>query len=386
MTDAQLPHRGELWRWSVRGAGLAVGVLVVLVTALVLRSAMDVIVLMIVSILLAAALEPVVDGIRSRAGISRVKVILGVYVALILLTTLLVILFVPAAVGQLSHLSTQLPDLIADGRAWAADLEPAIVGTTLEGLIGTLEATFMRSGVTGPDPETVVEVGLTAADAVITVITVITLVFFWLISRETMQRFALSLLRLDHRASVRSAWDEIEGRMGYWLRGQLTLMTIVGVMTTIAYLVLGLENALLLGLFAGVAEIIPIVGPAIGAIPALISAFIGGGPELALLVAGVYVVIQVVEGQVLVPMVMKNVVGLPPFVVIISLLVGGSVAGLVGALLAVPVAAALAVVLEYAQARREPVPLETPDFADEPEGEPDPDPGTAASSRARNAP
>ena len=78
MTDLPLPYRSELWRWSIRGAGLAMGVLVVLVAALVLRSAADVIVLMIVSILLAAALDPVVGGVRSRVGLSRVKVILGV--------------------------------------------------------------------------------------------------------------------------------------------------------------------------------------------------------------------------------------------------------------------------------------------------------------------
>jgi predicted PurR-regulated permease PerM len=135
-------------------------------------------------------------------------------------------------------------------------------------------------------------------------------------------------------------------------------------MASVAYLVLGLENALLLGLFAGVAEIIPIVGPVIGAIPALIAAFVAGGAELALVVAGIYVVIQLVEGHVLVPMVMKNAVGLPPFIVIVTLLVGAAVAGLIGALLAVPVAAAIAVVLERAQIRKKPVALDTPNIID----------------------
>jgi predicted PurR-regulated permease PerM len=133
--------------------------------------------------------------------------------------------------------------------------------------------------------------------------------------------------------------------------------------------VLGLDNALLLGVIAGLTEIIPIVGPAIGAIPALIVAFVQGGPELALLVAGVYIVIQVLEGNVLVPIVMKNAVGLPPFVVVVSLLIGAAVAGFVGALLAVPFAAALAVVGERAQARRTTVALETPVFAEAESGD-----------------
>jgi putative permease len=150
--------------------------------------------------------------------------------------------------------------------------------------------------------------------------------------------------------------------MGYWVRGQLALMTVVGTASTLAYLVLGLPNALLLGVFAGIVEIIPIIGPAIGAIPALITAFAFGGVELFLLVGVVYVVIQVVEGNVLVPIVMKNAVGLPPFVVITSLLVGGAVAGIMGALLAVPIATAIGAILESSQARRHAVDMSTPDI------------------------
>jgi predicted PurR-regulated permease PerM len=198
----------------------------------------------------------------------------------------------------------------------------------------------------------------------LTVVTLFTLVFFWLISRETMQRFGLALLPLSRRQGVRGAWNAMEARMGYWVRGQLILMLTIGAATSVAYLVLGLDNALLLGVIAGLTEIIPIVGPAIGAVPALLVAFVEGGPELVLLVGGVYVVIQVLEGNVLVPLVMKNAVGLPPFVVVVSLLIGAAVAGFVGALLAVPITAALAVVGERAQARRASVAFETPGFGE----------------------
>jgi predicted PurR-regulated permease PerM len=185
-----------------------------------------------------------------------------------------------------------------------------------------------------------------------------------------MQRFVLAVLPLAYRAGVREGWNIVEERLGLWMRGQLTLMVFIGVVTTIAYVVLGLENALLLGLIAGIAEIIPIVGPALGAIPALMSAVITGGPELALLVAGVYVVIQVIEGHVLVPMVMRNAVGLPPYVVIVSLLIGAAVAGLIGALLAVPAAAALVVVLERVQSRDESVSITPSSSTSTPDAEP----------------
>ena len=115
-----------------------------------------------------------------------------------------------------------------------------------------------------------------------------------------------------------------------------------------------LPSPLLLGLLAGLAELIPIVGPAIGAIPALLVAA-AVRPEVLPLLIAVYIVIHVVEGNVLVPIVMRNVVGISPFLVIASLLVGAALDGLRGALIAVPIAASIEVVLERLQDRDQPV-------------------------------
>jgi predicted PurR-regulated permease PerM len=350
--------RGEIWRWVGRGGGFGVGFLTVAGLALVALSAAQVLVLILFSILLAAALDPITYWVRRRTRrVSRAATVLGVYILFIVAVAILLLLVVPAAIDQLHDLSTRAPQLLADLRGSLAGLEPAALATAAERLILAIESTLGRAGLSTPDPDTLIEVGLTAADVVISVTSVLALTFFWLVGRETMQRFFLALLPPERRGSVREGWNEVESRLGLWARGQLILMTVIGVATTIAYVLLGLENALLLGLIAGIAELIPIVGPAIGAIPALIVAIVTGGPELALLVAAVYVVIQVVEGNVLVPWVMKNAVGLPPFLIIVSLLVGAAVAGLAGALLAIPIAAAGMVVLQRAQVRRVPVTL-----------------------------
>ncbi len=370
----RMAERSQLWLWSVRGFGLGIGLFAVVILALVAQAAVDVIVLVAFAVLLASALDPVVNVARNRLGLSRVKAIASIYVLLIIVATLLVVLLVPAAVTEMNMFSKRLPELITEARNWSEQLQPAVVGTTIGRLINTFDSSLMRSGVTSPDPDTIVEFGLTAADAALAVLSVLTMIFFWLISRETIQRFALAMIPLPQRGDVRVAWNEVEHRVGYWFRGQLAMMTLIGVANTIAYLVLGLPNALLLGVFAGLTEIIPIVGPAIGAIPAVISALVLGGPELALVVVGVYVVIQMVEGNVLVPIVMKNAVGLPPFVVIVSLLVGSAVAGIIGALLAIPVAAAGAAILENAQARKNAVAMDTIDMAgDDDDGEADDD-------------
>jgi predicted PurR-regulated permease PerM len=350
--------RGEVWRWCARGTGFAAGVVVIAAVVLVVLQSTGVIVLTVVAILLAAGLEPFVGWVRGRVPIPRGMTVLLVYLVFFVVTLALGIVVVPAAIDQLEAFSVQLPELLGAIRSSVEDLDPEVLRSAVVQLVDTAERALTTGADVGAEPEMILEVGLTAADALISVITVLTLVFFWLTGHQRLQRFSLALLPAERRAGVRDTWNAVETRMGLWVRGQLLLMTFIFVVTSVAYFLLNLPNALLLGLIAGVAELIPIVGPALGAIPALLVAAASGSMEQLLLVAAVYVAIQVIEGNVLVPMVMKNAVGVPPFLVIVSLLVGASVAGLGGALLAVPVTAAIVVILERAQARERPVALE----------------------------
>jgi predicted PurR-regulated permease PerM len=162
-------------------------------------------------------------------------------------------------------------------------------------------------------------------------------------------------------------------------------MGAIGAGTAIAYTLLGVPGGLLLGLFAALAEGIPIVGPLLGAIPAvLVAATVS--PQLALEVAGVYLVLQFVEGNILVPVVMRNTTGISPFLVILSVLVGGAAGGFLGALLAVPIAAAGEVLIEGLQARDVPVAQDpsTVETTDDEENAPD-DPDRTRKRRKRVA-
>jgi predicted PurR-regulated permease PerM len=181
-----------------------------------------------------------------------------------------------------------------------------------------------------------------------------TIVFLWLVERPRLQRYVLAFLPPNARGGARSVWNDVEIRLGLWVRGQLTLMATMGAMTGIVYSLLGVPGALLLALIAAITEAIPIIGPLLGAIPAvLVAATVS--PELALIVAGLYVVIQFVEGNVLVPIVMRHAVGISPLLVLVSLLIGAAAGGFVGAFLAVPIAASLEIALQRLQAREEPV-------------------------------
>jgi predicted PurR-regulated permease PerM len=162
---------------------------------------------------------------------------------------------------------------------------------------------------------------------------------------------------MERRGGVRDAWNEVESRLGLWVRGQLILMGTIGIATGIAYSVIGLPAALLLALIAAITEVIPIVGPLIGAVPALLVATTMG-PETVVVTLGIYFLLHLVEGNVLVPLVMRNSVGLSPFLVLLSLLVGGTVGGILGAVVAVPIVAGITVVLERLQDRETPVPID----------------------------
>jgi predicted PurR-regulated permease PerM len=331
--------------------GLAAGVAVVYGLASIAVSAGGVLLLVFVAILLASALEPFIGWIRGHVGLGRGPTILLVYAAFFVVVIAMALVIVPAAIAQFQETLAGLPPLIDRARDWAAGLRPAPLSAGVKALIDAAKDLLSPPP---PDPSAVVHIGLTVAEAVVSVATLLTIVFFWLVEHARLQRFALAFLPAKRRAGARDAWNEIENRLGGWVRGQLTLMATIGVATGTAYALLGVPSALLLGLIAGIMEVIPIVGPLLGAVPAIIVASTVS-LELALVVAGVYVLVQLVEGNVLVPLVMRNTIGLSPFLVIVSLLVGAAAGGVVGALFAVPVAAAGLVILERAQARRVPV-------------------------------
>lgn len=349
--------RADALRWFTRGAALALGAALTIAVIYVLVLGAPVVILVFVALLLASALEPLIDRIRSRTPLQRGATLLLVYAAFLAGLAALVLLIVPGAINQFSDLGSKAQPILDNARDWAATVEPQPISVALTGLIESIDQSLQPSAVEAPQPDQLLQIGFTAAEAVISIISVLTLVYFWLTERARLQRFALALVPAERRPGTRDAWNQIEFRLGGWVRGQLILMGFVGATTTIAYFLIGLQGPLLLGVLAALFEAIPLVGPALGAIPALIVAALTGQVETVLLVAVVYFIIQVIEGNVLVPLVMHNTIGVPPFLVFVSILIGGVVAGIAGALISVPLMAALLVVIERLQARETPVPL-----------------------------
>ena len=357
--------RSDITPWTIRGMGLALGVIIVVGLVQLGIAAGSVLLLLFLAILLASALEPMVGLLRDRLPVGRGATILLVYVTFFVLVLGLAFIVVPAAIKQAEDIVDSLPPFFEQARGWAGGLSPSALSRSVTALIDS--AAGILRPPPPPDPHTVVQVGTMVAEVAVSLATLLTIIFFWLVEHARLQRYVLAFLPMERRGGARDAWNEIETRLGLWVRGQLILMGAMGVATGITYTLLGLPGALLLGLIAAITEAIPIVGPLLGAIPAvLVAATVS--PELALVVAGVYIVLQFLEGSVLVPLVMRNTIGISPLLVLVSLLVGAAVGGFVGAFLSVPIAASIEIVLSRLQARNTPVAqdpaaIETPDEA-----------------------
>jgi len=358
--------------WAARGAGLAVGVGIVAGIAALGVASANVLLLLFLSILLAAGLEPFIGWLRARLPLGRGPTILVVYAVFFVMVTVLALLIVPAAITQAAQAIGRLPAFLDQARTWAQDLRPEALSDAATALVRAADRA-LRPPAQPTDPEDVLQVGLTLAEVIASLATMLALVFFWLVGHARLQRYVLAFLPAPRRAAVRDGWNEVETRLGLWVRGQLTLMGIVGLASGIAYVVLGVPAALLLGVIAGICEGIPLVGPIIGAVPAVIAAATVS-PELALVVVGVATVIQLVENNLLVPVIMRNTIGISPLILTVSLLIGAAAGGIVGALIAVPIAAALEVILGRLQDRKSPV-VQDPAAIESPTDDEDDDAG-----------
>lgn len=355
---------GDGARWIVRGAGFAAGAALVAGLVALAWAAASVLLIVFVALLIATAVEPWTDRLRERLPTGRATTIGLAYAATFAVVVGLGILLVPIVADEAGRVLAQLPDALERADAWASELQPEVAATIAAAAVGAARAAI--HGTLSVDEDAVVSAGVAAAELLIGLGTALALAFFWLNERARLQRYVLSFVPEPDRAGAREAWNAVTDRLGLWTRGQLILMLAMGVSTGIAYSLLGVPAAFLLAVIAGVTEIIPIVGPLLGAIPAIgVAATVS--TELAVVVGLVYVAIQIVEGLVLVPYVMRNAVGLSPFLILTSVMIGAAAGGIVGALVAVPLAATLEIVIERFQERDVPVaidPAAVPERAD----------------------
>lgn len=183
------------------------------------------------------------------------------------------------------------------------------------------------------------------------IIATLILSFYLTINQAGVEKFLRIILPITHENYIIEIYLRVRRKMGRWLQGQILLMLVVGAVTTIGLWILGVKYSLVLGILAGILEIVPIVGPIFAGTVAFLVA-ISESWILGLYVVILFLVIQQTESHLLVPFVMKKTVGISPVMVVIALLAGSQVAGFIGVILAVPTAVVLQEVLEDWERRK----------------------------------
>jgi predicted PurR-regulated permease PerM len=324
-------------------ARAALVLLSLLVGAYLLWRVQEVLFLLALAILLATAIEPLVNLLR-RGPFTRGTGVLVVYTVIMLAIAVSAYIVVPSVLAQGASFTESIPERVQQLRPQVATLQPRFVGQAANDALDSLQRALQAPPA--PAQEQLVEVGATFLHTIVSFLTVFVLAFYWLVERASIKRVLLRTVPVHRARDVNTVWMEVEEKLGGWVRGQLLLMLAIGLAATIGYTVLGLPNAVLLGVLAGLFEVVPMIGPFLAFAPAVLVA-LAVDPPRALVVVVYAFVIQQIESNVLVPRVMGRTVGVSPLTVLLGILVGSTIAGLPGAFLAVPIAGAIQVILAH---------------------------------------
>jgi predicted PurR-regulated permease PerM len=320
-----------------------VGVIVAFALVLLLLWAVrEVLILVFIAAVLAAGISPAVHRVRVfgryrfRRNINRGTAVVIVYFPFLLLVILLAVLMLPRLIGETRALNAQLPELIEHNLLTPMQ-HYLPVGAVRE---------FLKGGVTVPRAHLFGYVR-GAATVIGSFVAVLFMVVYMLIDAHRLRNMFLLLYPEHVRGDRRDTMNRMARRMSSWLSAQLILSGIMGVVMFVAMLLLRVPYALPLALLATVGEMVPVIGPIVGFAPALAIAILHSRWQFwsVLIIA---VVMQKVENFVIAPRVMSRKVSISPLTAFIAFMIGASLLGIVGALMAIPVAAILQVAFEEA--------------------------------------
>lgn len=328
--------------WLDRGRSLSpASLLIVILIAYFMIEVKAVLVLIVLSFLFATIIERPVNRLQRRH-LPRALSILAVYAIILTVLSAATYLLVPTIAEEADRFRTEAPESLRQlQRDWRTSDNGILRGPGADGLQSLITAIQKPPDI---PQEYAIPVITGITGGVIGFVTIFVITFYYLMEKPFTQRIILMQLKPESALRVGRIWADVEQQLGRWMRGQLSLMFIIGIASTIAYGILDVRFWPALGLIAGITEAIPIIGPWLGGIPAVAVAMTQSW-EKALMVAGVAVAIQLTENWILVPRVMKGAVGLTPLTVFLAILVGTEFMGVVGALLSIPIAAAIQVIV-----------------------------------------
>jgi predicted PurR-regulated permease PerM len=301
-----------------------------------------------IAIVIGTVIRPAVAWLYQR-GLPRTAGVVFVYLVLLLLLAGFLMLLSPLVVEQGATILAAMPGYYQDLREWMINYPNPFV-VQLSEFIPTRLPSLSPVQQTGED--VMVSVGqvsgyvTSAARFVFIFMVVLVLAYYWTIDGPRIIQSFLLLVPQEKRENIGELVSAMEVKVGHYIVGQAVLCLVIGIMALIAYSIIGLPNAIVLALVAALLEAVPIIGPLLGAVPAAIVA-LSISPDKLIWVIVATVVIQQLENSLLVPRVMSKAVGVNPFVTLLALFAFSSFYGIVGALMAIPMAATIQLMLNY---------------------------------------
>lgn len=299
------------------------------------------------AIVIGIAIQPAVAWLQRRGVHPALGGIL-VYLTLLVLLIGFAMLLVPLVVDQIAAITTLLPDYYQNFRELMISSPNRLMWRLGQRLPPELPlATAVpQTGDEAMDTiaQTLSYVNWIGWGAFVTVATLL-LGFYWVLEEQRVIQTLLLLAPMQYREGIREIITAIEVKVGAYVRGQTFLCVIIGLLSLIAYLLIGLPYALVLALIAGVMEAVPLIGPVLGALPAALLALSSDDPYQVVWVAVATLLIQQLENNVLAPRIMDRSVGINPIVTLLSLTAFGTLLGIPGAILAIPMAAIIQLLL-----------------------------------------
>ena len=292
----------------------------------------DLVLVLITAVVIASAIEPFTQSLN-KIGMPRLPAVILIYLFVLVLFGGMIYFVFPPFYAEFANLVDDLPEYLktldlygkVGEAAWLKDILPS--GAGLSSALGKIgggflqTASFLFGGIFG-------------------FFLIIVVSFYLAVQEKGIENFLRLVLPVEHEKYGIDLWLRSQRKIGLWLQGQMLLGFLMGVFVYLGLTILGIKYALLLALLTVVFELIPIFGPILAAVPAVIIAasqsFTSG-----ILVLGFYVILQQFENHLIYPLVVRKMVGVPPLLSIISLIVGIQLAGFLGVILAVPLASAL---------------------------------------------
>jgi len=314
----------------------------------------DLVLVLIASIIIASSISPIAQFISKKTKAPRVISVLGIYASVILFFIAIFAVFLPPFISDIKTTFYRLPFYIEELSSARVSELPGF--DIIVASIRNMEITEdVLSVVTGTFSGATFGF-LTTASAffggALSFALIVVISFYLSVQKDGIGDFLRIVTPLKNEKYVLDLWARSQRKIGLWMQGQLLLAVIVGVLTFMMLSVVGVPNAVMLSFIAMTLELIPLFGPILAAIPAVALALLHGGVTLGLITLCIFIVIQQFENHLIQPLVVKKIVGIPALVAIFAIIIGAKIAGFLGMIISVPIAAVVMELLSDLEKRK----------------------------------